>query len=59
MDLPLRKYKLTSQNQPYTALIDWLEIYDSYVNSKLSYKKFYAEVFPSLIKKIMPEGYLP
>lgn len=59
MDLPLRKYKLTSQNQPYTALIDWLEIYDSYINSKLTYKKFYAEVFPSLIKKIMPEGYLP
>ena len=52
MDLPLRKYKLTSQNQPYTALIDWMEIYDSYVNSKLSYKKFYSEVFPSLIKKI-------
>ena len=59
MDLPLRKYKLTSQNQPYTALIDWLEIYDSYVNSNLTYKKYYAEVFPNLIKKIMPEGYLP
>lgn len=56
MDLSLPKYKITSQNQPYTALIDWLEIYESYENSNLTYKKFYVEVFPSLIKKIMPDG---
>lgn len=42
MVLPLRKYKLTSQNQPYTALIDWLEIYDSYVNSNLTYNRHWS-----------------
>jgi hypothetical protein len=50
---------LTSQYQSFTSIIDWIEIYDAYVESKLSYRTFYKQVFPSLIKNIMLEGYIP
>ena len=56
MDAP--KIAITSQYQSFTSIIDWLEIYDAYVESKLSYRTFYKQFFPSLIKNIMPEGYI-
>lgn len=57
MDAP--KIAITFQYQSFTSIIDWLEIYDAYVESKLSYRTFYKKFFPSLIKNIMPEGYIP
>ena len=57
MDAP--KIAITSQYQSFTSIIDWIEIYDAYVESKLSYRTFYKKFFPSLIKNIMPEGYIP
>ena len=44
MDAP--KIAITSQYQSFTFIIDWLEIYDAYVESKLSYRTFYKQVFP-------------
>ncbi len=53
------KLKLTSQFQSFTALVDWLEIYDLLVASGLGYKRFYRLEFPKCVKNIMPEGYIP
>lgn len=57
MDIP--NIEITSQNQSLTALIDWIEIYDLFVKSKYSVRAFYKKVFPSIIRKFYPNGYIP
>ncbi|WP_281071643.1 hypothetical protein [Succinivibrio dextrinosolvens] len=51
--------KITSQNQRLTAQIDWILVYDSFVKSNCSLGAFYRNEFPSIIRKIMPDGYIP
>ncbi len=57
MDTP--KIEITSQYQSFTSMIDWVEIYNHFEESKLSCYSFYQKVFPSLIKEIFPSGYMP
>lgn len=57
MDTP--QIKITSQYQSFTSMIDWVEIYNRFEESKLSCYSFYQRIFPTLIRDCFPSGYMP